>query len=71
MVVGSCSLCGGRVTVPDDWCCMYPPTPTCESCGAEAANNGPVIEMIPRRTNLGTISYTSNATDIPKYWSIT
>ena len=46
-VIGSCSLCGGRVTVPTAWWAIVPPTPTCESCGATARAHGPVIEMQP------------------------
>lgn len=46
--VGTCSICGGRVTVPSNWMGIYPPTPTCQNCGARAAqNNGPVIPMKP------------------------
>ena len=43
--IGTCSICGGRVTVPHIWGGAIPPTPTCESCGAMAASHGPVIEM--------------------------
>lgn len=32
--IGICGNCGGRVTVPENWMGMYPPTPKCESCGA-------------------------------------
>lgn len=45
MIVGTCSICGGRVTIPDVWGAIIPPTPTCESCGAVAAQNGPIIPM--------------------------
>lgn len=51
--VGTCSICGGRVTVPASWLCTIPPVPTCESCGAVAAQPyGDVIQMkpAPRRT---------------------
>lgn len=41
--IGTCSLCGGPVTVPSVWMGVVPPTPTCSSCGATA--HGPVIEM--------------------------
>jgi hypothetical protein len=47
-VVGTCSVCGGAVTVPAVWCGVFPPTPTCSACGAEAASHGPVIPMKPR-----------------------
>lgn len=46
-IVGTCGSCGGRVTVPTAWWGIYPPRPTCESCGALAAEHGPVIEMEP------------------------
>lgn len=48
-IIGTCSICGGRVTVPEIWGGIYPPTPTCASCGAEAASHGPIIEMRPAR----------------------
>lgn len=44
IVIGTCSLCGGRVTLPFVWHSVVPPVPTCESCGAVKAE-GPVIEM--------------------------
>lgn len=43
--IGTCSLCGGAVTVPMVWMGVIPPTPTCSSCGAHRASHGPVIEM--------------------------
>lgn len=43
--LGTCSLCGGAVTVPTAWLGVHPPTPTCSSCGATAAAHGPVIPM--------------------------
>lgn len=45
-VIGTCSLCGGPVTVPSVWMGLIPPTPTCSSCGAtKKAAYGPVIHM--------------------------
>lgn len=45
-VIGTCSLCGGAVTVPTLWGGIIPPTPTCSSCGAvKKAAHGPVVEM--------------------------
>lgn len=45
-VVGTCSKCGGRVCVPTVWLGIYPPTPTCQSCGAVPVNaHGPIIPM--------------------------
>lgn len=44
--VGTCSVCGGAVTVPSVWAGIIPPTPTCSSCGAVAAQHGPIIPML-------------------------
>lgn len=44
-IIGTCSICGGRVTVPHIWGGVTPPTPTCDHCGATAAAHGPVIPM--------------------------
>lgn len=49
-VIGKCSLCGGRVTVPIAWWSVVPPVPTCERCGAVADT---VIPMKPRPNPLG------------------
>lgn len=47
-IVGTCSICGGAVTVPTVWAGVIPPTPTCTSCGAiKKQSYGPVIEMTP------------------------
>lgn len=47
-VIGTCSLCGGPVTVPQVWHGVIPPTPTCADCGAVKADmHGPVIPMRP------------------------
>lgn len=43
--VGSCSLCGGAVTLPLVWHCVVPPVATCSRCGAVEAAHGPVIPM--------------------------
>ena len=45
IVLGTCSLCGGNVTIPAMYHSIVPPTPTCESCGAVKAR--PVIDMKP------------------------
>lgn len=46
--IGTCSLCGGAVTVPSVWMGVIPPVPTCSGCGARAAEaHGPVIPMKP------------------------
>ena len=47
VTVGTCGLCGGRVTVPGVWQSIIPPVPTCESCGASVAEHGPVLPMNP------------------------
>lgn len=46
-VIGSCSLCGGRVVLPIVWWGVIPPTPTCETCGAVRDDRGLVIPMRP------------------------
>lgn len=45
--IGTCSNCGGQVTVPTIYWSVIPPVPTCESCGATARPHGPVIDMNP------------------------
>lgn len=46
--IGTCSRCGGRVSVPTIWHGVVPPIPTCESCGATKAQpHGPVVPMDP------------------------
>ena len=51
MTVGTCSICGGAVMVPDVWHGMTPPVPTCSSCGAIPREpHGPEIPMQPRKT---------------------
>lgn len=48
VVLGSCSRCGGSVTVPQAWWATVPPVPTCSQCGAvKRAASGPIIEMEP------------------------
>lgn len=43
--IGSCSCCGGPVTVPSLWMGVVPPVPTCCRCGATPKSvPGPVIE---------------------------
>ena len=65
-VVGTCSLCGGMVTVPTVWSAVIPATPTCQQCGAVAAIHGPVIPMQPNNVK---ITY-SSGTGIPKVETI-
>lgn len=45
-VIGTCSLCGGPVTVPTVIWSVVPPSPTCQRCGAvQRQSYGPVIPM--------------------------
>lgn len=46
-VIGTCSICGGAVTMPFPWYGIQPPSPTCTSCHAVKRDNGPVIDMKP------------------------
>lgn len=48
-VIGTCSICGGPVTMPNVWWSTgCPPTPRCEWCGAVPQQaHGPVIPMQP------------------------
>ncbi len=46
-ILGTCSICKGRVVVPTVWWGIVAPDPKCESCGARPASHGPVIEMVP------------------------
>ncbi len=46
-VIGRCSECLGLVTVPEYWMGIYPPVPTCESCGARKKDDLPIIDMDP------------------------
>lgn len=46
-VIGSCSNCGGSVTVPTAWYGMLPPIPRCQRCGAVAKTCLPVVPMTP------------------------
>lgn len=47
-VIGTCSLCGGAVMVPEVWYSTIPAVPRCRGCGATQRNPyGAVIEMEP------------------------
>lgn len=63
-VLGTCSLCGGPVTVPTVWHGIIPPVPTCGQCGATAKQSfGPVIPMERGRTwTSPTITWSPNTT---------
>lgn len=63
-VVGICSICGGMVTVPSPWMGIIPPTPTCRTCGAVAAQQGPVIPMRERKWNQNV--YITSTYKVPK-----
>lgn len=43
--IGTCSICGGSVTLPVYYHSVIAPTPKCERCGAVAKPSGPVIPM--------------------------
>lgn len=46
--IGTCSICGGPVCVPQMWHSIQQPIPACARCGAiQACTFGPVIEMQP------------------------
>jgi len=53
--IGTCSICGGRVSVPTIWHGIIPPVPQCESCGAtQRSPHGPIIDMVSvRQTKYG------------------
>lgn len=57
--IGTCSICGGRVSVPAVYHSIIPPVPTCDRCGATAAQHGPVIPMTPRQTVVTTTTTTT------------
>ena len=65
--VGTCSICGGRVTVPSVWHGVIPPIPTCESCGAMAAQHGPIIQMQPPKYKM---TYTTSDKTVPEQSTI-
>jgi len=64
-VIGKCSICGGRVTVPAVWWSIVPPKPTCERCGAVYDEEAylPTLPMKPaERPN-----WRHTTTSIPKF----
>ena len=45
-ILGTCSLCGGAVGIPETWMGEVPPIPKCISCGATRKQpHGPMIDM--------------------------
>lgn len=58
-IVGTCSICGGRVMVPTVYHSVVPPIPSCESCKAIAATSGPVIPMTPLKGSTNNWSSTN------------
>jgi|CXWL01.1.fsa_nt_gi hypothetical protein len=58
--IGSCSLCGGRVSTIDEHFPISQPTARCETCGAQPMSQyGPMIPMTPdpnRQAWLGRVS---------------
>lgn len=53
IVLGTCSICGGAVTIPKLWYGTIPPVPICSKCGAtkKTETYGPVIPMVPNSSN--------------------
>lgn len=48
--IGTCSICGGAVVVPN---MMVNPVPYCQQCGATVKNpHGPVVQMEPRKSRV-------------------
>jgi len=49
MILGTCSICGGPVTIPKFWNSQIPPVPSCNNCGAtkKQPHYGAKIEMEP------------------------
>ncbi len=65
--IGSCSICGGSVSVHDNWnaTSIYSPVPTCDTCGATATNQpAPTIPMTPRTQPYQTITSTGGFVQI-------
>ena len=55
--IGTCSICGGAVTLPTFWWGVVPPTPECSKCGAHPKRAyGPTIEMEPAQQPMVTYS---------------
>lgn len=67
--VGTCSICGGPVTVPIVFHSIVPPVPQCDACGAVAApKTWPVVPMVPAvptETGTGVVSITWKEPDGP------
>lgn len=59
-VIGTCSLCGGQVVLPELWGGIVPPDATCSRCGAVAAQSGPIITM--RRVDKPSAPYVAKGT---------
>jgi hypothetical protein len=49
-VIGTCSLCGGRVVVPVVVMSGFPVEPWCSSCGAVKREpiHGPILDMVKK-----------------------
>jgi Zn ribbon nucleic-acid-binding protein len=50
LVIGTCSLCGGRVTIFQFWASSEVQVAICERCGARERKpeHGPIIDMVPK-----------------------
>lgn len=48
VIVGTCGICGGPVTLPRIWGGVNLPPKTCATCGATAKESyGPILPMSP------------------------
>jgi hypothetical protein len=69
--VGTCSQCGGPVTVPSVWGGLEPPIPTCRRCGAQASTAyGPIIhtERPKQQPNTWSGPYSIDSTQVEAYF---
>lgn len=65
MIVGTCSICGGYVSVQSPCHGVTPLTPTCQKCGAYAKQSYPMlpeIPMEPRHAYYGTRTHYGRTT---------
>ncbi len=67
-IVGTCSICGGAVTLPLAWYSVTPPVATCSRCGAVAAQHGPVIPMV-RPTHVPAVFGPETTPSVPWEWT--
>jgi hypothetical protein len=61
--IGTCSNCGGPITIPTVWHGTVPPIKICENCGAIALeDHGPVMPVKTTTSNSMKITVTNNTT---------